>query len=75
MKHLKEICDTVYEIIGDGIAIYTTIKITKNTMEIITDELITAEKITKLNKHFKEKNYIEARDNKIVIVYPLPPAE
>lgn len=75
MKHLREIYDTISEIIGDGITIYTTIKIRKNTMEIITDDFITTEKITKLDEYFKEKNYIEARGDKIAIVYPLPPAE
>ena len=75
MKHLKEIRDIVYEKIGDGITRYTTIKITRNTVEIITDEFITTEKIATLDTYFQEEGSIEARGDKIAIVYPLPSAE
>lgn len=75
MKHLGEIRDTVNKIIGEGITRYTIIQITKNTIEIITDEFITTEKIATLDKYFKEKSYIEPRGDKIAIIYPLPPAK
>lgn len=75
MKHLGEIRDTVNKIIGEGITRYTIIQITRSTVEIITDEFITTEKIATLDKYFKEKGYIESRGDKIIIVYPLPPAK
>ena len=75
MKHLGEIRDTINEVIGEGITRYTIIQITRNTIEIITDEFITTEKIATLDKYFKEKSYIEARSDKIAIIYPLPPTK
>lgn len=66
---VEEIYTKTIEILGTGINRYTEINIHNNKIEVITDEGVTVEKLTQLDKIFSKEGYIKARNNGLLCIY------
>ena len=68
---VEEIYAKTIEILGRGVNRRTEIRIHNNKIEVITDEGVTVEKLTQLDKVFGKEGYIRARDGGLYIRYKL----
>ena len=66
---VEEIYAKTIEILGRGVTRSTEISIYNNTIEVITDEGVTVEKLTQLDKVFGKEGYIRARDGGLLHIH------
>lgn len=66
---VEEIYAKTIEILGKGVNRRTEISIYSNKIKIITDEGVTVEKLTQLDKVFGKEGYIRARDNGLLHIH------
>lgn len=66
---IEEIYAKTIEILGTGVNRRTEIRIHNNKIEVITDEGVTVEKLTQLDKVFGKEGYIKARDYGLLHIY------
>ena len=66
---VEEIYTKAIEILGTGVNRYTEISIHNNKIEVITDEGVTVEKLTQLDKVFGKEGYIRARDGGLLYIH------
>ena len=66
---VEEIYAKTIEILGRGVNICTEISIYNNKIEVITDEGVTVEKLTQLDKVFGKEGYIRARDGGLLHIH------
>ena len=57
------------EILGRGVNRRTEISIYNNKIKVITDEGVTVEKLTQLDKVFGKEGYIKARDGGLLHIH------
>lgn len=66
---VEEIYAKTIEILGRGVNRCTEISIYNNKIEVITDEGVTVEKLTQLDKVFSKEGYIRARDGGLLHIH------
>ena len=66
---VEEIYAKAIEILGRGVNRRTEISIYNNKIEVITDEGVTVEKLTQLDKVFGKEGYIKARDGGLLHIH------
>lgn len=66
---VEEIYAKTIEILGRGVNRCTEISIYNNKIEVITDEGVTVEKLTQLDKVFGKEGYIRARDGGLLHIH------
>lgn len=66
---VEEIYAKTIEILGRGIDRRTEISIYSNKIKVITDEGVTVEKLTQLDKVFGKEGYIRARDGGLLHIH------
>ena len=66
---VEEIYAKTIEILGRGVNKRTEISIYNNKIKVITDEGVTVEKLTQLDKVFGKEGYIRARDNGLLHIH------
>ena len=66
---IEEIYAKTIEILGRGVNRCTEISIYNNKIEVITDEGVTVEKLTQLDKVFGKEGYIRARDGGLLHIH------
>ena len=66
---IEEIYAKTIEILGRGVNRRTEIRIHNNKIEVITDEGVTVEKLTQLDKVFGKEGYIRARDGGLLHIH------
>lgn len=66
---VEEIYAKTIEILGRGINRRTEISIYSNKIKVITDEGVTVEKLTQLDKVFGKEGYIRARDGGLLHIH------
>ena len=66
---VEEIYAKAIEILGRGVNRRTEISIYNNKIKVITDEGVTVEKLTQLDKVFGKKGYIKARDGGLLHIH------
>ena len=66
---VEEIYAKTIEILGRGINRRTEISIYNNQIKVITDEGVTVEKLTQLDKVFGKEGYIKARDGGLLHIH------
>lgn len=66
---VEEIYAKAIEILGRGVNRCTEISIYNNKIEVITDEGVTVEKLTQLDKVFGKEGYIRARDGGLLHIH------
>lgn len=66
---IEEIYAKTIEILGRGVNRRTEISIYSNKIKVITDEGVTVEKLTQLDKVFGKEGYIRARDDGLLHIH------
>lgn len=66
---VEEIYAKTIEILGRGVNRRTEISIYNNKIKVITDEGVTVEKLTQLDKVFGKEGYIRARDGGLLHIH------
>ena len=66
---VEEIYAKTIEILGRGVNRRTEIRIHNNKIEVITDESVTVEKLTQLDKVFGKEGYIKARSCGLLYIH------
>lgn len=66
---VEEIYAKTIEILGRGVNRRTEISIYNNKIKVITDEGVTVEKLTQLDKVFSKEGYIKARDGGLLHIH------
>ena len=66
---VEEIYAKTIEILGTGVNRRTEIRIHNNKIEVITDEGVTVEKLTQLDKVFGKEGYIKARNCGLLYIH------
>lgn len=66
---VEEIYAKTIEILGRGVNRRTEIRIHNNKIEVITDEGVTVEKLTQLDKVFGKEGYIKARSCGLLYIH------
>ena len=66
---VEEIYAKTIEILGRGIDRRTEISIYSNKIKVITDEGVTVEKLTQLDKVFGKEGYIRARNGGLLHIH------
>ena len=66
---VEEIYAKAIEILGRGVNRCTEISIYNNKIKVITDEGVTVEKLTQLDKVFSKEGYIKARDDGLLHIH------
>ena len=66
---VEEIYTKTIEILGRGVNRRTEISIYNNKIKVITDEGVTVEKLTQLDKVFGKEGYIRARDGGLLHIH------
>ena len=66
---IEEIYAKTIEILGRGVNRRTEIRIHNNKIEVITDESVTVEKLTQLDKVFGKEGYIKARSCGLLYIH------
>ena len=66
---IEEIYTKTIEILGRGVNRRTEISIYNNKIKVITDEGVTVEKLTQLDKVFGKEGYIRARDDGLLHIH------
>ena len=66
---VEEIYAKTIEILGKGVNRRTEISIYNNKIKVITDEGVTVEKLTQLDKVFGKEGYIKARDGGLLHIH------
>lgn len=66
---VEEIYAKAIEILGRGVNRCTEISIYNNKIEVITDEGVTVEKLTQLDKVFGKEGYIRVRDGGLLHIH------
>lgn len=66
---VEEIYAKAIEILGRGVNRRTEISIYNNKIKVITDEGVTVEKLTQLDKVFGKEGYIKARDGGLLHIH------
>lgn len=66
---VEEIYAKAIEILGRGVNRRTEISIYNNKIKVITDEGVTVEKLTQLDKVFGKEGYIKARDSGLLHIH------
>lgn len=66
---IEEIYAKTIEILGRGVNRRTEISIYNNKIKVITDEGVTVEKLTQLDKVFGKEGYIRARDGGLLHIH------
>lgn len=66
---VEEIYAKTIEILGRGVNRRTEISIYNNKIKVITDEGVTVEKLTQLDKVFGKEGYIKARDGGLLHIH------
>ena len=66
---VEEIYAKTTEILGRGVNRRTEISIYNNKIKVITDEGVTVEKLTQLDKVFGKEGYIKARDGGLLHIH------
>lgn len=66
---VEEIYAKTIEILGTGVNRRTEIHIHSNKIEVVTDEGVTVEKLTQLDKVFGKEGYIRARDCGLLYIH------
>ena len=66
---VEEIYAKAIEILGRGVNRRTEISIYNNKIKVITDEGVTVEKLTQLDKVFGKEGYIKARDDGLLHIH------
>ena len=66
---VEEIYTKTIEILGRGVNRRTEISIYNNKIKVITDEGVTVEKLTQLDKVFGKEGYIKARDDGLLHIH------
>ena len=66
---VEEIYAKTIEILGTGVNRRTEIRIHNNKIEVITDEGVTVEKLTQLDKVFGKEGYIKARECGLLYIH------
>ena len=66
---VEEIYAKAIEILGRGVNRRTEISIYNNKIKVITDEGVTVEKLTQLDKVFGKEGYIRARDGGLLHIH------
>lgn len=66
---IEEIYAKTIEILGRGVNRRTEISIYSNKIKVITDEGVTVEKLTQLDKVFGKEGYIKARDGGLLHIH------
>ena len=66
---IEEIYAKTIAILGTGVNKRTQIRIHNNKIEVITDEGVTAKKLTQLDKVFGKEGYIKARGGSLLYIH------
>ena len=66
---VEEIYAKTIEILGTGVNRRTEIRIHNNKIEVITDEGVTVEKLTQLDKVFGKEGYIRAMNCGLLYIH------
>lgn len=66
---VEEIYAKTIGILGRGVNRRTEISIYNNKIKVITDEGVTVEKLTQLDKVFGKEGYIKARDGGLLHIH------
>ena len=66
---VEEIYAKTIEILGRGVNRRTEISIYNNKIKVTTDEGVTVEKLTQLDKVFGKEGYIKARDGGLLHIH------
>ena len=66
---VEEIYAKTIEILGRGVNKRTEISIYNNKIKVITDEGVTVEKLTQLDKVFGKEGYIRARGDGLLHIH------
>lgn len=66
---VEEIYAKTIEILGKGVNRRTEIRIHNNKIEVITDEGVTVEKLTQLDKVFGKEGYIRAMNCGLLYIH------
>ena len=66
---VEEIYTKTIEILGRGVNRRTEISIYNNKIKVITDEGVTVEKLTQLDKVFGKEGYIKARGCNLLYIH------
>ena len=66
---VEEIYTKTIEILGRGVNKRTEISIYNNKIKVITDEGVTVEKLTQLDKVFGKEGYIRARGDGLLHIH------
>ena len=66
---VEEIYAKTIEILGRGVNRRSEISIYNNKIKVITDEGVTVEKLTQLDKVFGKEGYIKARDGGLLHIH------
>lgn len=66
---VEEIYAKTIEILGRGVNRRIEISIHNNKIKVITDEGVTVEKLTQLDKVFGKEGYIKARDGGLLHIH------
>ena len=66
---VEEIYAKTIKILGKGVNRRTEISIYNNKIKVITDEGVTVEKLTQLDKVFGKEGYIKARDGGLLHIH------
>ena len=66
---VEEIYAKIIAILGTGVNRRTEIRIHNNKIEVITDEGVTVEKLTQLDKVFGKEGYIKARSCGLLYIH------
>ena len=66
---VEDIYAKAIEILGRGVNRRTEISIYNNKIKVITDEGVTVEKLTQLDKVFGKEGYIRARDGGLLHIH------
>ena len=66
---VEEIYAKTIKILGRGVNRRTEISIYNNKIKVITDEGVTVEKLTQLDKVFGKEGYIKARDGGLLHIH------
>ena len=66
---VEEIYAKTIEILGIGVNRRTEISIYNNKIKVITDEGVTVEKLTQLDKVFGKEGYIRARNGGLLHIH------
>lgn len=70
LDNIRYLYEKIFEIVS-GLSIQTELRIRRNSLTILTDDLICIDEINKLDNIFNQKGYIKYSVDKLKIVYDL----